>query len=85
MDRNHRQAGPPVMPTPKEIKEAREAARLTQAAFARLIRVSRSTPGRWERGVSKPTGLQLKALNEAITMLNKARRTNERINKAVNT
>ena len=74
----------PVVPTPQEIRAARKGARLSQAAFARLIRVSPATPGRWERGESRPRGLQLCSLNDAITMLNKAKRSNERINKAVN-
>lgn len=74
----------PVVPTPQEIRSVRKGARLSQAAFARLIRVSPATPGRWERGENIPRGLQLSALNEAIAMLNKAHRANERINKAVN-
>jgi DNA-binding transcriptional regulator YiaG len=81
MDRNHPGT---VAPTPAEIRSARKAARLSQAAFARLLQVNPCTPGRWERGESTPRGLQLLALWEALAMLAKGRRANERINKAVN-
>ena len=81
MDRSHRMTS---VPTPEQIRAARKAARLSQSAFARLIKVSPVTPGRWERGENIPCGLQLRALTDAIAMLNKARRANERINEAVN-
>jgi DNA-binding transcriptional regulator YiaG len=74
----------PVVPTPEEIHRYRKDARLSQAAFARLLRVSPATPGRWERGETTPRGLQLDALLTAITMLAKASRVNTQINKAVN-
>jgi DNA-binding transcriptional regulator YiaG len=81
MDRNH---APQVIPSPAEIRRYRKLARLSQAAFARLIRVSPATPGRWERGETHPRGLQLESLNAAISMLSKGIRVNTFINKAVN-
>ena len=38
----------------KEIKEIREAKRLTQEDLAKLIGVSRVTVARWETGKTKP-------------------------------
>lgn len=74
---------PQVAPTPAEIRAIRKGARMSQAAFARLIRVSPATPGRWERGESRPRGLQLEALLHAIAMVAPASKINQRINAAI--
>jgi putative transcriptional regulator len=46
-------AGPP---SPREIVAIREAARMSQAVFARLLDVSTGTLSKWERGELKPRG-----------------------------
>ena len=46
-------AGPP---SPREIVAIREAARMSQAVFARLLDVSTGTLSKWERGQLKPRG-----------------------------
>ena len=74
----------PFRVTPEAIRAARKGARLTLAAFAKILHVAPGTPGRWERGESTPRGLQLRSLQAAMEVLRKARRANERINRAVN-
>ena len=46
-------AGPP---SPREIVAIRQAARMSQAVFARLLDVSTGTLSKWERGQLKPRG-----------------------------
>jgi putative transcriptional regulator len=46
-------AGPP---SPREIIAIRQAARMSQAVFARLLDVSTGTLSKWERGELKPRG-----------------------------
>jgi putative transcriptional regulator len=54
---------PPVEPLkPEEIKRIREASRVSQAVFARLLNTSLSTVQKWEIGQKKPTGTALKLL-----------------------
>src|SRR5438552_3698569 len=42
--------------SPREIIAIREAARMSQAVFARLLDVSTGTLSKWERGEIKPRG-----------------------------
>jgi putative transcriptional regulator len=54
---------PPVEPlSPEQIKQIREASRVSQAVFARLLNTSLSTVQKWEIGQKKPTGTALKLL-----------------------
>lgn len=54
----------PVAPLePQQIKNIREAARVSQAVFARLLNTSLSTVQKWEIGQKKPTGTALKLLH----------------------
>jgi len=55
---------PPVEPLrPDQIKEIREASRVSQAVFARLLNTSLSTVQKWEIGQKRPTGTALKLLH----------------------
>lgn len=55
---------PPVEPLEREqIKRIREAARVSQAVFARLLNTSLSTVQTWEIGQKKLTGTALKLLH----------------------
>lgn len=55
---------PPVEPLePEQIKQIREASRVSQAVFARLLNTSLSTVQKWEIGQKKPTGTALKLLH----------------------
>ncbi len=55
---------PPVEPLePEQIKKIREASRVSQAVFARLLNTSLSTVQKWEIGQKKPTGTALKLLH----------------------
>lgn len=42
--------------TPKEIKELRTRANLTQQQLARIMRVTARCIGKWENGEAKPGG-----------------------------
>ena len=54
---------PPVEPLePEQIKQIREAARVSQAVFARLLNTSISTVQKWEIGQKRPAGTALKLL-----------------------
>lgn len=48
---------------PEQIKQIREAARVSQAVFARLLNTSVSTVQKWEIGQKRPTGTALKLLH----------------------
>lgn len=48
---------------PEQIKQIREATRVSQAVFARLLNTSVSTVQKWEIGQKKPTGTALKLLH----------------------
>ena len=48
---------------PEQIKHIREASRVSQAVFARLLNISLSTVQKWEIGQKKPTGTALKLLH----------------------
>ncbi len=50
--------------SPKEILRIRETLALTQEQLARIIGAQRHTVARWETGVNKPRGANLKALRE---------------------
>ena len=52
LDRMERSAPP----SPREIVAIREAARMSQAVFARLLDVSTGTLSKWERGELQPRG-----------------------------
>ena len=55
---------PPVSPLePEQIKEIREASRVSQAVFAALLNTSVSTVQKWEIGQKRPTGTALKLLH----------------------
>ena len=48
---------------PEQIKHIREASRVNQAVFARLLNTSLSTVQKWEIGQKKPIGTALKLLH----------------------
>lgn len=55
---------PPVEPLlPEQIKQIREASRVSQAVFAALLNTSLSTVQKWEIGQKRPTGTALKLLH----------------------
>ncbi len=55
---------PPIEPlAPDQIRQIREASRVSQAVFARLLNTSVSTVQKWEIGQKKPTGTALKLLH----------------------
>ena len=55
---------PPVAPLePAQIKQIREASRVSQAVFAALLNTSLSTVQKWEIGQKRPTGTALKLLH----------------------
>jgi putative transcriptional regulator len=55
---------PPVEPLePEDIKRIREASRVSQAVFARLLNTSLSTVQKWEIGQKRPAGTALKLLH----------------------
>ena len=55
---------PPVEPLQLEqIRQIREATRVSQAVFARLLNTSLSTVQKWEIGQKRPTGTALKLLH----------------------
>jgi putative transcriptional regulator len=49
----------------EEIKMIRERSGVSQAVFARVVNVTTSTVGQWERGEKKPSGASLKLLTLA--------------------
>lgn len=49
--------------SPKEIKQTREKASISQPIFAAYLNVSSSTVKKWETGEKKPHGASLKLLN----------------------
>lgn len=55
---------PPIEPLgPEQIKQIREAARVSQAVFAAMLNTSVSTVQKWEIGQKRPTGTALKLLH----------------------
>lgn len=50
---------------PDEIKQVRNDTGMSQAVFARILNVTVSTVGQWERGEKRPTGSALKLLSLA--------------------
>jgi putative transcriptional regulator len=55
---------PPVEPlAPTQIRQIREASRVSQAVFARVLNTSVSTVQKWEIGQKRPTGTALKLLH----------------------
>lgn len=52
---------PPI--TPAEIKQLREANKVSQPVFARYLNTSESTVEKWETGAKKPSGAALKLLS----------------------
>jgi DNA-binding transcriptional regulator YiaG len=50
--------------SPKQIRKIREALKLTQQQLADSIGASQVAVARWETGVHKPRGANLKALRE---------------------
>lgn len=54
---------PPIEPLePEQIKQIREATRVSQAVFAAILNTSVSTVQKWEIGQKRPTGTALKLL-----------------------
>ena len=47
---------------PAQIKQIREANRVSQPVFARYLNTSESTVEKWETGSKKPSGMALKLL-----------------------
>lgn len=55
---------PPIEPLgPEQIKQIREATRVSQAVFAAILNTSVSTVQKWEIGQKRPTGNALKLLH----------------------
>jgi len=55
---------PPIEPLgPEQIKQIREATRVSQAVFAAILNTSISTVQKWEIGQKRPTGTALKLLH----------------------
>ncbi|MBL8501401.1 MAG: DNA-binding transcriptional regulator [Nitrosomonas sp.] len=55
---------PPIEPLgPEQIKQIREATRVSQAVFAAILNTSVSTVQKWEIGQKRPTGTALKLLH----------------------
>jgi len=55
---------PPIAPlAPAQVKQIREASRVSQAVFAALLNTSLSTVQKWEIGQKRPTGTALKLLH----------------------
>jgi putative transcriptional regulator len=54
-------ATPPIAPA--EIKQLREANKVSQPVFARYLNTSESTVEKWETGAKKPSGAALKLLS----------------------
>lgn len=52
---------PDEMP-PAQIKQLREANRVSQPVFARYLNTSESTVEKWETGAKRPSGMALKLL-----------------------
>ena len=52
---------PPIAPA--EIKQIREANKVSQPVFARYLNTSESTIEKWETGAKKPSGAALKLLS----------------------
>lgn len=52
---------PPAL-TPNEIKQLREAHKVSQPVFARYLNTSESTVEKWETGAKAPSGMALKLL-----------------------
>jgi putative transcriptional regulator len=52
---------PPIAPA--EIKQLREANKVSQPVFARYLNTSESTVEKWETGAKKPSGAALKLLS----------------------
>ena len=48
---------------PEQIKQIREATRVSQAVFATILNTSVSTVQKWEIGQKRPTGTALKLLH----------------------
>lgn len=47
---------------PEQIKQLREANRVSQPVFARYLNTSESTVEKWETGAKRPSGMALKLL-----------------------
>ena len=54
-------ATPPAF-KPEQIKQLREAHRVSQPVFARYLNTSESTVEKWETGAKRPSGMALKLL-----------------------
>lgn len=52
----------PIALAPKQIKEIREHAHVSQPVFARYLNTSESTVQKWESGSKQPSGMALKLL-----------------------
>ena len=52
----------PIALEPKQIKEIREHAHVSQPVFARYLNTSESTVQKWESGSKQPSGMALKLL-----------------------
>lgn len=55
-------AVPPII-APADIKQLREANKVSQPVFARYLNTSESTVEKWETGAKKPSGAALKLLS----------------------
>jgi putative transcriptional regulator len=49
--------------TAKDIRRIRQRARVSQAVFATVMNVGKSTVQQWEQGVKRPRGASLKLLS----------------------
>jgi putative transcriptional regulator len=48
---------------PEDIRQIRDAAKVSQSVFARYLNTSDSTVEKWETGAKRPSGMALKLLN----------------------
>ena len=52
----------PSLIEPKQIKQIRERAHVSQPVFARYLNTTESTVQKWEAGTKRPSGMALKLL-----------------------
>jgi transcriptional regulator with XRE-family HTH domain len=51
-----------MQPDPKRLRQAREAANLTQAEASKALACSLRTVGRWEAGTTQPSDRDMRAI-----------------------
>lgn len=61
-DFDSRHLSAPEEMAPAQIKQLREASKVSQPVFARYLNTSESTVEKWETGAKRPSGMALKLL-----------------------